>query len=804
MNIAEVIINTEVRSLDRVYHYVVPENIKAAVGMRVSVPFGFGNRTEIGYIVGFTESSPFENLKAIKKLIDKEPIISEKGIELARYLRRTCLCPMSEAFKLLLPPRVNFKFEKIVSLCGGDADGLTLSQKKIFDTLKAIGGTAEYKKLLESCGLKSSAALTALKNKGLVSVTEKAVGGNKEKIRKRVCLAVSKEEAAQTEGLGKAMQKVLDLLMEYDSMLLSELIDFAKCSASSVKALESRGLVITEDVAVLRSPIKADIKEKESLPPTDEQKNAIDTLKKAVDFGEKSEYLLFGVTGSGKTEVFLQAVDYCISRGKNAIVLVPEISLTPQMTRRFAERFGGKVAVLHSGLSLGERYDEWNRIRSGEVNVAVGARSAIFAPFENIGLIVVDEEHEDTYKSENSPRYDARIIAAFRAFQHNCPVVYASATPRIDDYYAALNGKINLLELTKRYNNVKMPDVYVADMAAELKSGNRSVYSMMAQEEIEKNLAAGEQSIVFLNRRGFSTFVSCRSCGYVAKCPNCSVSLTFHSKTNSLKCHMCGHTEANPVVCPSCGSKYIKYFGAGTQKAEEELFKLFPNITVERMDADTTSHKFSHERILDKFNNEKSDVLLGTQMITKGLDFPNVTLSIVLAADTLLNTGSYRASERAFSQLVQVCGRAGRGEKSGRCIIQTYEPGNKVIAFATKNDYKGFYSDEIKSRQMMDYPPFSDIVQILVTGTDEQKTGEYGMTVEKNLRKLLDEKSGLCKTLFGLCPAPVFKVKNKFRYKIVFYAHRSDDIYEILEKLYNIHIDEKTSFGLEIDINPTS
>ncbi len=379
MNIAEVIINTEVRSLDRVYHYVVPENIEAAVGMRVSVPFGFGNRTEIGYIVGFTESSPFENLKAIKKLIDKEPIISEKGIELARYLRRTCLCPMSEAFKLLLPPRVNFKFEKIVSLCDGDADGLTLSQKKIYDTLKAIGGTAEYKKLLESCGLKSSAALTALKNKGLVSVTEKAVGGNKEKIRKRVSLAVSKEEAAQAEGLGKAMQKVLDLLMEYDSMLLSELIDFANCSATSVKALESRGLVITEDVAVLRSPIKADIKEKESLPPTDEQKNAIDTLKKAIDFGEKSEYLLFGVTGSGKTEVFLQAVDYCISRGKNAIVLVPEISLTPQMTRRFAERFGGKVAVLHSGLSLGERYDEWNRIRHGEVNVAVGARSAISA-----------------------------------------------------------------------------------------------------------------------------------------------------------------------------------------------------------------------------------------------------------------------------------------------------------------------------------------------------------------------------------------------------------------------------------------
>ena len=801
MKIAEVIINTEVRSLDRVYHYIVPDNLEAEIGMRAEVPFGFGNRTDIGYIVGFVGSSPFDNLKSIKKLIDKEPVISESGIELARQIRHMCLCSMSEAFRLLLPPRINFKFEKIVILCDYTGEDFTPLQNKIIKTLKSAGGKAELKKLLESCGVKSSSVVTSLQKKGIVKVTEKAVGGTKEIQRKKVFLAVPPYQASLEEGLGKAMRKALDMLTEYDSMLLSELTEYAGCSAASIKALEKKGLVEVKDVTVRRNPIKTEYPASKALPPTDEQKKAIDDLKKAVDIGKVSEHLLFGVTGSGKTEVFLQAVDYALSKGKNAVILVPEISLTPQMTRRFAERFGGKVAVLHSGLSLGERYDEWQRIKNGEVSVAVGARSAIFAPFENIGLIVIDEQHEDTYKSENSPRYDARLVGRFRAGQNKCPIVYASATPKTEYFYNALKGKINLIELKKRYNNMDMPEVIIADMTSELAKGNRSVYSSAAITELEKNLQNGEQSIVFLNRRGFSTFVSCRACGYVAKCPNCSVSLTYHSKNELLKCHMCGYTEKNPSVCPACGSKYIKYFGTGTQKAEDELYKIFPNISVIRMDADTTSHKFSHERLLDEFNDKKADVLLGTQMITKGLDFKNVTLSIVLAADTLLNTGSYRASEKAFSQLVQVCGRAGRGSKKGRCVIQTYEPKNKVIAYAAKNNYKGFFENEIKSRMLMDYPPFSRIVQILITGDDEIKTGEYGMRAEAFLRNLLDEREGLCKAFFGLSPAPVFKIKNKYRYRIILKTIWDDEIYNVLESLYNKHIDEKTPFGLEIDID---
>lgn len=804
MRIAEIILNLEAKSLDRTYHYLVPEGMEIKKGARVEVPFGFGNRTTLGYFLGYVKSSPFDNLKVVKRVLDAEPLVSEKGLELARYLRHTTLCTMPEAIRLLLPPAVNFKFEKIVTLTEVLPDKLTVSQKKLLETLKAAGGTAEQKKLMEACGLKSSAVINSLEKSGAVKVYEKPVGGTKEKVRKKVFLKISHQEAESLNGLGKGMKKALDLLFEYDSMLLSELISFSGCSNSSVQILEKKGIVEIRDIAVQRTPIRKEIEKTSHMKPNPQQEKAINSLISALDSGTNSEHLLFGVTGSGKTEVFLQAVDYCISKGKNAIILVPEIALTPQMTARFISRFGSRVAVMHSGLSLGERYDEWNRIKNGEVCVAVGARSAIFAPFENIGLIVVDEEHELTYKSENSPRYDARLVGKFRAKQYNCPIVFASATPRVEDYYAALCGKMNLLKITDRVNGRQMPEVITVDMAQELAEGNRSVYSMQAQRELAENMSRGEQSIVFLNRRGFSTFVSCRSCGYVAKCKNCSVSLTYHANGNYLKCHMCDYQVANPTVCPECGSKYIKYFGAGTQKAEEELRSRFPFATYVRMDADTTSHKFSHERILDKFNNEKIDVLLGTQMITKGLDFPNVTLSVVLAADTLLNTGDYRASERAFSQLVQVCGRAGRGEKPGRAVVQTYDPKNKVLSFAANNDYEGFYEDEIKARRLMEYPPFAEITSLLVVGDDRQKTGEYGMKIESRLRQLLDEHPGLCIAFFGLAPAANFKIKNKFRYRIMLKTKKSDKIYQVLETLYNEHIEEKNPFGLEIDVAPNS
>ncbi len=802
MKIAEIIPNTEVRSLDRVFQYLVEDNTSVEIGCRVEVNFGNSNRTAIGYVVGFVSESEFQNLKSIKRVLDDSPILSKNSLELARYIRKTTLCSMSDAIKLLLPPAVNFKVERMVTLVSEMSAKLTEAQQTVVETLQAAGGKAEQKKLLESCGIKSSAVITSLEKKGIVTVEEVKVGGIHEKLRKKVFLKLSRDEIPQ--NLGSAMKKAVSMLLEYDSMFLSELQSLTGCSHSSVQALEKKGIVEIEDVPVQRVVSKKIYEKSLAKNLTPQQRVAVENIVSAVDTEKTEKFLLFGVTGSGKTEVFLQAAEHCLSKGKNVIILVPEIALTPQMTARFVSRFGGKVAVLHSGLSLGERFDEWNRIKNGEVSVALGARSAIFAPFENIGLIVIDEEHESTYKSENSPRYDARKIAAFRGIQNNCPVVYASATPRVEDFYRALEGEMKLLRLDKRVNNRAMPKVITVNMAKELSEGNRSVYSKRAIEELNRNIENGEQSIVFLNRRGFSTFVSCRMCGYVAKCPNCSVSLNYHSKGQALKCHICGYSTKNPEVCPECGSRYIKYFGAGTQKAEETLGEIFPYSSYIRMDADTTSHKFSHERLLDKFKNEKIDVLLGTQMVTKGLDFPDVTLSVVLAADSLLNTGDYNSSERAFSQLVQVCGRAGRGEKPGRAVVQTYDPENKVIGYAAKNDYEAFYNDEIAARRLMEYPPFSEIVSVLVTGENEQQTGMYGMQIEKELRELLADYEGMCLAFFGLAPAATFKVKNRFRYRILLKIVSNDGIYDVLENLYNRHIERKTVFGVDIDINPVS
>ncbi len=801
MKIAEVIINIEVKSLDRVFHYLVDDSTEILPGARVLVPFGFGNTTTIGYFIGFIDSSPYKNLKTIKKVVDNIPLIDEKGIELAKFVSKTTFSSMSDSLKLLLPPAINFKFEYIVKYTGKNYEKLTKTQTKVLDTLKAVGGSAEQKKLMLSCGVKSTSVINSLKKDGYIEIIEKTIGGNKEKTRKKVYLTENYEDKLKTFKLGSAMKKAIELLSNYDGVYLSELVSFSGCSSASVTSLENKGILFTVTETVDRIETK-NVSFSKAKTPSPEQKTCIDKLKSAIDKNEKSEHLLFGVTGSGKTEVFLQCADYCIKQGKNVIILVPEISLTPQMTKRFGERFGSSIAVLHSGLSLGERYDQWQKIRNNMVKVVVGARSAIFAPFDNIGLIVIDEEHENTYKSESNPRYDAREIARFRGAQHGCPVVFASATPRVSDYYLAKTGKINLLKLDSRICGGKLPRISVVDMSKELADGNRSVLSRIALDELKLNMKSGMQSLVFLNRRGFSTFVSCRSCGYVAKCPNCSVSLTYHAKGEKLKCHMCGYEQDNLSVCPSCMSKYIKYFGSGTQKAEDIISSELKQAHIVRMDGDTTSHKFSHERLLDEFASYKNGVLLGTQMITKGLDFHSITLSVVIAADSLLNTGEYSGSERAFSQLVQVCGRAGRGEKEGRAIIQTYEPQNKVFKYIINNDYEGFYEDEIKSRKLMEYPPFAEIISIVVSGDDEEKTGIYGMKIENRLRKLLTKYDNYILAFFGLSPCRVFKVKNKFRYKITLKIKKDEFIYDVLKTLNTEHLERGERFILDIDIAP--
>ena len=516
--------------------------------------------------------------------------------------------------------------------------------------------------------------------------------------------------------------------------------------------------------------------------------------------------VLRGITGSGKTEIFLQVIEYVISIGKQAIVLVPEISLTPQMVERFVGRFGSKIAILHSGLSLGERYDEWEKINNSQVNVVVGARSAIFAPFKNLGIIIVDEEHENSYKSELSPKYHAREVAEYRARKEKAVLILSSATPSLESCYRAKTGNFLLAEMDKRCNNKQLPKTIIVDMRKELAAGNRSIFSRELKNEIDKNIQNGQQTILFMNRRGFSTFVSCRNCGYVAKCPHCSISLTYHLNNNKLNCHYCGYSVNNLTVCPECNSTYIRYFGIGTQKVEAEIRNTFPGASVIRMDMDTTGTKHSHQKILDTFEQKKIDILIGTQMVSKGLDYPNVTLVGVLAADTSLNHDDFRSSERTFQLITQVCGRAGRGSIEGRAIIQTYQPDNYAIQLAKKHDYKTFYSEEIQLREKLIYPPFCNIAMFMAMGENEKEV----INVMKNTIRLLKQRikeKGLVKHIIGfLGPtvSPIKRIKNKFRWRFFMKFNDCEDIRRIMCDLLKEYYVNNNSVTLTVDINPTN
>ena len=539
---------------------------------------------------------------------------------------------------------------------------------------------------------------------------------------------------------------------------------------------------------------------------TDEQKKAYIAVEDAIDDMMNSEFLLFGITGSGKTEVYIQLIEKVLNIGKTSIMLVPEISLTPQTVDRFIARFGAeKVAVLHSKLSVGERYDQWYKIKNGEAKIVIGARSAMFAPINDLGLVIIDEEHDGSYKSESSPRYNVKDVARYLAKEYSIPIVFGSATPDMDSFYKASKGDIELLELTKRANNASLPIVNIVDMRAELANGNRSSISMKLYELIKKNIQNQKQTILFLNRRGYSTFIMCRDCGYVAKCKNCNIALTYHSKENKLRCHYCGY-ETNPYnTCPDCKSKNIKYSGSGTQKLEEEINKIFPQAKTIRMDVDTVTKKNSHEDILNRFKNENIDILIGTQMVVKGHHFPNVTLVGVIFADGSLNIDDYRANERTFQILTQVAGRAGREKDvSGNVIIQTYNPDNLAIEYSKKQDYKLFYNTEIMIRKQLKYPPFCDIILIGFSSENENCVVESAKFMYKILKnKIINEKLKII--LYKPVPAPIDKIKNKVRWRIIIKCKFDDEIIQSINKA----LKELESINLKnvkttIDVNPTN
>lgn len=722
--IAEVIVNSSVNKLNRVFDYEVPKHIEIAIGARVLVPFSSRKKYEIGYVIGLKEDSKYK-CKEIAKLVDY--VFDEEHLELARWMSKRYFCNLAEVLRLLVPPGTTTNLEK-------------------------------------------------------VSI----------KTEKWAYLACEENEIENIKS--NKQKRILQLLLDNGELPVSELLLFADTTRSVLMTLVKNGFVVLQENEVQRNPFASkEVKKSEDLVLNEEQKNAFEQ----VDRERYREYLLFGVTGSGKTEVYLQLIRKVLDEGRTAIVLVPEISLTPQITDRFLSRFGDIVAILHSRLSIGERYDEWRKIKEGSAKIVIGARSAIFAPMKNVGIIIIDEEHDASYKSENTPKYEVKEVASKLAKDYNIPLILGSATPDIGTYQKAQNGEISLIKLTKRVLDIGMPKIEVVDLRQELANGNKTVFSRHLYKEIEANLERKEQTILFLNRRGFSTFIMCRDCGYVVKCEKCNVSLTYHLTSNRLLCHYCGKEHKNVQVCPDCGSQNIRYFGTGTQRIEQEIHKYFPTASVIRMDVDTTRTKNAHEKILNRFREEKIDILLGTQMITKGHDFANVTLVGVLAADSSINVADYRANEKTYQLLTQVAGRAGRGDKKGRAIIQTYIPDEFSIQAVKEQDFEKFYANEINIREKLNYPPFCDIILCVLSGEDEN-------CVKRKIQEVYDLFHDNFE-VYPPIPAPISKINNQYRWRILIKTKINESnialIQETLEAYEKIKV-ENVKFNL--DINPNN
>lgn len=776
--VAQVIVNSPSRYIDKKFDYLIPEELLEYVscGTRVSVPFGKGDKRIEGYVVGISEKSTAKNLKSIADA-EKTPVFSEKMLELTEWMREKYLCTYIDAIKVIVPAGTMIKSIEFAVL-KEDADNLGKKERLIVDIVKKHEGACDICNIEEQfAGENIKPVIKNLYDKGVLERQYRDTKSVKDKTVKIVKSAVEAEAMPEClEMLAKsratAQLKVMEVLSRTDIISLRDLMMISQCGHNTISALKKRGFIEFEERIVLRTHRSGEIERDVAPPLTKEQQKAADEVKKACEKEKFSEILIHGVTGSGKTEVYMEAIKNVVEQGKQAVMLVPEISLTPQMMNRFIARFGDRVAVFHSGLSLGEKYDEWKKMRDKKADIVIGARSAVFAPFDNIGIIIIDEEHELSYKSEMLPRYDTKEVAKFRAMQNKCTLVYASATPDVRTYHKAENGKIKLLELCDRVNKRPIPNVEIIDMRNEIKDGNKSIFSKRLFEEIEINLQKKEQTILFLNRRGFSTFVSCRNCGFVPSCPNCSISLTYHKYNDMLRCHYCGHTEKNYTVCPVCKSKYIRYFGGGTQRIEEEIKTYFPSATTIRMDVDTTSGTNSHEKLLEEFEKNQTDILIGTQMVAKGLDFPNVTLVGVVSADTMLNTGDYRSAERSFDLLEQVSGRAGRAEKKGRAIIQTYSPEHSAVVFAAEHRYKDFYKKETEYRKMMEYPPFCELVSILFSGPSESAVALCARFFARQIADLKNNDKSI--KILGPVPCAIGKIKNKYRWRILIKCADSD------------------------------
>ena len=724
-SIAKVVVEI---SLDREFDYRIPAHLQSSiqVGSQVNVPFQ--SRELRGFVVGLANYSSFQDkLKEITGVVGDKPLIPDPIMKLAYWIADYYCAPIESAVRTVLPSAVRkrgakHKKQLVVALVDGASSSVRDEQKMLVDPLLALGESTR----------------SPQSNGAGCSVYDK---------------------------LPPKQKRVIETLQQHGAMTLSELKERAGCSESPIRTLEKQGLVKIEEETILRDPHAGlELLRTKPFDLMAEQQTALETIAASMDLEKPKPVLLHGVTGSGKTEVYLQAIQHALDRGQGAIVLVPEIALTPQTVDRFRSRFGDCVAVLHSSLSDGERHDEWHRIRNGEAQIAIGARSALFSPVENLGLIVVDEEHEATYKQDEAPRYNARDVAIMRGHLENCCVVLGSATPAMESFNNVREGRYKLAEMLMRVDDRSMPLMRVVDMRIEAeREGHPTIFSAELVQAIYERLNCNEQVILFLNRRGFSSSLQCEQCGYVAECTECSVSMTYHKRDHKLLCHICGAEEKVPPRCPECRDPDFKYAGMGTERIEEILEKLCPKAKVARMDSDTMRKKDSYRTVLDKFRTGKIDILLGTQMIAKGLDFPNVTLVGVLYADMSLNMPDFRAGERTFQLLTQVAGRAGRGEKAGEVIVQAYTPHHPAIQAARRLDYTGFCDQDLEFRRELSYPPFSHLVLLIFKGESELEVQQTAGGFSQRLEKILPESVLHSPPV----PAPLARAKGLWRYQIM-------------------------------------
>lgn len=770
--IAETAVSGTSYSFDMLFSYRVPMGMMLKRGCRVLVPFGRGNRRRVGVVMRLTDGSEV-SLKPIAAQIDSEPVLNEELLQLAEFLHDRTFCTYYDGIKTMLPPAMSVRADENFRLVKGFSDTASLSEKaaELLDVLNSVGDDSILTELLKNYAAENGRLyIDELLEAGALSsanIFKQTVGDASVRM-----IRLSDRYLAEPESftLTPKQKKAAEFLRDWGSASVKEAAYMCGFSESVIKRLAANGAAEEYNMEVLRA-VEDDSSERldpDSTILSEEQQNVHDRVFSRIFEKKPSVFLLHGVTGSGKTSVFEKLIGNTVKLSRRAMLLIPEIGLTPQVLTRFRALFGERVAVIHSGLSLGQRLDEYKRIKRGEADIIIGTRSAVFAPVENLGLIIIDEEGERSYKSDSSPRYMTHDIAKQRCLYHGATLLLASATPSVESYYMAEKGVYKLLEMKKRYNDACLPETVIVDMNEERMAGNSSEFSQKLVDEVNLNLKNGEQSILLLNRRGFHTIMSCVDCYQPLYCPNCSVPLTYHKKNDKLMCHYCGFAEDPVTICPVCGSDRLKSMGFGTQRLEEELNSLFPAARILRMDADTTFSRYSYEKGFKAFKNGEYDIMVGTQMIGKGLDFPNVTLVGVLSIDKALYAGDFRSYERTFSLITQVVGRGGRGSRRGRAVLQTFMPDHYVMKLAAAQDYKGFYNEEISIRRTLIFPPLCDMCVFCFAGGDEDavKSGTEAIIALMN-RKLGELQPKTPVRVLGPVRASYGRLNGKFRWRII-------------------------------------